>query len=605
MARYSSPKRARSPSSALSAAKKAKSRRLKPSDEGEVLAHLYAPGQGAVQFLSLGGCGEIGLNCLLYGYDGKWIMVDCGIGFAGQSQPGIDILLPDMSFIRARREHLLGIILTHAHEDHIGAIPYLWEQLGVPIYATAFTAAVLRAKLAEDAPQLDVPIHQVAQNSHRQIGPFGVEFLTLTHSIPEPSALVLHTPLGVIFHSGDWKLDPHPVIGKPVVPTRLMALGQNGVMALVGDSTNAPISGRSGSEGALEESLTAIFSEQKQRIAIACFASNVARLETITRAAIACGRHVALVGRSLWRIVNAAKSCGYLQNLPEFLREEEAGYVPGNKIVLICTGSQGEPRSALARIALDEHPHIGLEMGDVVIFSSRSIPGNEMAIAKVQNGLVAQGITLITSDDALTHVSGHPAQEELIELYGWLRPKLLLPVHGEARHLAAHRKVGEFCQIPNIYVPEDGELLALNNGECETLARVKTQKWAIEGTRLLALDGAELRERRKLGINGGVFISVVLDGRGRLVMPVRISAPGLVGLPLSAAEGERPQDLGAEPLLEQWATMLSQAVEDIPLKIRASEDDPVIEVLRLGMRRHIRALCDKKPSVNVHVLRLG
>src|SRR5947208_2885343 len=350
----------------------------------------------ALFFVPLGGAGEIGMNLNVYGYQGDWLIIDCGVTFGDDSQPGLEVVMPDPGFIVERRDRLLGIVATHAHEDHIGAIPYVWRQLRCQIWATPFTASFLRAKLAETGFADQVKIHVVPLSGRFTIGPFDLELITLTHSIPEPNAVALRTPVGTVLHTGDWKFDPDPLIGPTADEAALTRLGDEGVLALVGDSTNALRPGASGSEAELRRSLIDLIGRYDTRVAVACFASNVARLESIARAAAAHGREIALVGRSLWRIDKAARENGYLTDLPRFLTEDEAGYIPRDRILMICTGSQGEPRAALSRIARDDHPNITLEQGDVVIFSSRVIPGNEKPIGRLQNALVRLGVEVVT-----------------------------------------------------------------------------------------------------------------------------------------------------------------------------------------------------------------
>ncbi|HYD30156.1 MAG TPA: ribonuclease J, partial [Azospirillaceae bacterium] len=413
----------------------------------------FAMTDGAIYFLPLGGAGEIGMNLNLYGHAGKWLMIDLGISFGDETMPGVDVIMPDPTFIRDRREDLAGLVLTHAHEDHLGAVQYLWPHLECPIYATPFTAAVLRAKLHERGLAGRIEIHEIPLSGRFQVGPFEVELVTVTHSIPEPNVVVIRTAAGTVVHSGDWKLDPDPVVGLTTDEKRLAEIGEEDVLALVCDSTNALVPGHSGSEAAVRDSFMQLFGRFSNRIAVTCFATNVARLESIAKAAAANERHVALVGRSLWRINEAARSNGYLKDVPLFLSEHDAGYLPRDKVVLICTGSQGEPRSALARIAGDDHPEVTLETGDTVIFSSREIPGNERAIARVQNLLVRLGVEVVTADQEFVHVSGHPARDELVSMYQWVRPQLAVPVHGEERHLNEHARIARECQVPDVVIP--------------------------------------------------------------------------------------------------------------------------------------------------------
>ncbi|MDF2763106.1 MAG: putative metallo-beta-lactamase [Rhodospirillales bacterium] len=434
------------------------------------MASVGRPGSDELLFLPLGGAGEIGMNLNLYGHAGKWLMVDLGVTFGDEATPGIEVIMPDPRFIEERREDLVGIVLTHAHEDHLGAVPYLWERFGCPVWATPFTAAVLRRKLHETGLAGRVPILEVPLSGRFQAGPFEIELVTLTHSIPEPNALVIRTGAGTVLHSGDWKFDPEPLVGAPSDIDALRRLGEQNILALVCDSTNALVAGHSGSEAAVREELIRLFGRFNNRIAVACFASNVARLESVVHAALAHDRHVALVGRSMRRIVEAAQETGYLTGLPPFVSEHDAGYLPREKVALLCTGSQGEPRSALARIARNDHPQVTLEPGDAVIFSSRVIPGNEKAIGALQNDLARLDVEIVTAEDEPVHVSGHPAREELARMYQLVRPRIAIPVHGERRHLEAHARLAEECQVPLAIAAENGRMIRLAPGPAEVAA---------------------------------------------------------------------------------------------------------------------------------------
>jgi len=540
-------------------------------------------------FLALGGAGEIGMNLNLYGFGGTWLMVDCGVTFGDDRAPGVDVLLPDPAFIVERRDQLAGIVVTHAHEDHLGAIPYIWDRLRCPVYATPFAAAVLRAKLKEASFGDDVPISVIPMSGKVSIGPFEIELITLTHSIPEPNAVVLRTPVGSILHTGDWKLDPDPVVGPTTDEAALRRLGDEGVLAMVCDSTNALRPGESGSEADVRDSLIKLLGQFQHRIAIACFASNVARLRSISDAARAHGRDVALVGRSLWRIEQAARETGYLDGVPPFLTETEAGYLPRDKALYICTGSQGEPRSALARIARDDHAHIVLEPGDVVIFSSRVIPGNELAIGRLQNDLAQLGVEIITDSDAFVHVSGHPARDELIRMYQLVRPQIAVPVHGEARHLLAHAKLAEECQVPQALMIENGDVVRLAPGGAEVVDDVPTGRLGVEGQRLLPIGEGALRSRQRMVFNGAAVATVVLDRAGEMLAAPRISAPGLV------EEGD--------PLVED----LTDAIEEAVRGLKAHErriDTAVHDAARIAVRRVLRGAFGKKPVTDVHVVRV-
>jgi ribonuclease J len=545
----------------------------------------------ALYFVPLGGAGEIGMNLNVYGYQGDWLIIDCGVTFGDDSQPGLEVVMPDPGFIVERRDRLLGIVATHAHEDHIGAIPYLWNQLRCPIWATAFTASLLRAKLAETGFADQVRINVVPLSGRFTIGPFDLELITLTHSIPEPNAVALRTPVGTVLHTGDWKFDPDPLIGPTADEAALIRIGNEGVLALIGDSTNALRPGTSGSEADLRRSLTELIGRYDARIAVACFASNVARLETIARAAAAHGREVALVGRSLWRMDKAARENGYLADLPRFLTEDEAGYIPRDRIVLICTGSQGEPRSALSRIARDDHPHIVLETGDVAIFSSRIIPGNEKSINRLQNALVRLGVEIVTEEDHFVHVSGHPARDELVRMYQMVRPQIAVPVHGEARHLIAHAELAAECQVQQPIVIQNGDMVRLAPSGASVVDEVPVGRLASDGRGLLPLDGTALKDRRRLTLNGTAVVTLVLDRRGQPLASPTISMIGVVEP--GAAEAAAPALHGA----------VERALDELPDGLR-HDDDAVRDAARRALRRVLNERFGKRPLVDVHLVRL-
>ncbi len=554
-------------------------------------SHFCDRDKDSLFFVPLGGSGEIGMNLNLYGYGGQWLMLDCGVTFGDDSQPGLDVVMPDPQFIVERRDKLLGIVATHAHEDHIGAIPYLWRLLQCPIWATPFTASLLRAKLKEVGLLDKVPLHVVPMSGKFEIGPFGLELITLTHSIPEPNAVVIRTPVGTVLHSGDWKLDPDPLIGEVTDEAALRRLGDEGVLALVCDSTNALKPGWSRSEGELRESLTEIIGRYDGRVAVACFASNVARLSTIAKAAQAHGRDVALVGRSLHRIDAAARENGYLTDLPRFLTEDEAGYVPRDKILLICTGSQGEPRAALSRIARDDHAHVTLEPGDVVIFSSKVIPGNEKAIGRLQNSLSKLGVEIVTEGDEFVHVSGHPSQDELTRMYQMVRPRIAIPVHGEARHLAVHAEIARNCQVAEALVIENGAVVRLDADGASVVDEVPVGRVASDGSELLPLGGTALKQRRRIAADGGAVASVVVDRKGRLMAPPRVT---LFGLGEGAAVPEIAAALG---------NILADTVETMPAPLRR-DDDALAEAARRALRRGINDRLGKRPLIEIQLVRL-
>jgi ribonuclease J len=545
----------------------------------------------ALYFVPLGGSGEIGMNLNVYGYAGDWLILDCGVTFGDDSQPGLEVVMPDPGFIVEHRDRLLGIVATHAHEDHIGAIPYLWTQLRCPVWATPFTASLLRAKLVEAGLADRVRINIVPMSGRFTIGPFDLELITLTHSIPEPNAVALRTPVGTILHTGDWKFDPDPLIGPTADEAALRRLGDEGVLALIGDSTNALRPGTSGSEAELRRSLTDLIGRYDARVAVACFASNVARLETIARAAAVHGREVALIGRSLWRIDKAARENGYLTDLPRFLTEDEAGYIPRDRILLICTGSQGEPRAALSRIARDAHPHVVLETGDVAIFSSRIIPGNEKAINRLQNALVRLGIEIVTEEDHFVHVSGHPARDELVRMYQMVRPQIAIPVHGEARHLIAHAQLASECQVQQPLVIQNGDMVRLAGNHATVVDEVPIGRLASDGKGLLPLDGATLKDRRRVTFNGSAVATLVVDRQGHLVAPPAISLIGVVEP--AVAEAAMPALRGA----------LDRAVDELPAGSRR-DDDAVRGTVQRTLRRVLNERFGKRPLVEIHLVRI-
>lgn len=542
-------------------------------------------------FLALGGVGEIGMNLSLYGYAGSWVIVDCGVSFGEESAPGVEIVMADPGFIVERRDALAGVVLTHAHEDHIGALPYLWQRLGRPrVYATAFTAALLREKAVEAGIEKELKITCVAPSGTFEVGPFEIELVTVTHSIPEPNSLVLRTPLGAAVHTGDWKLDPEPLIGPTADEEALRRIGREGVLALVCDSTNALKQGETGSEGEVRQALTELVGKYDKRIVIACFASNVARLESIAAAAAAHDRNVALIGRSLWRIDKAARETGYLRDTPEFVSEEEAGFLPRDKALYICTGSQGEPRSALARIAQGDHPHITLEKGDVVVFSSRIIPGNEKAINRLQNLLVRRGILLVTEQDHFVHVSGHPARAELVRMYQMLRPRIALPVHGETRHLIAHAELALECGAEQAIVARNGQMVRLAPGPAEIVGEVPVGKLGVDGKCLRAISSKALRDRQRMTFNGTATATLVLDRKGRLLAPPTVTVRGVL---------DEDKEETAAGLEEE----LGRVIAGLPPE-RRGDDEAVKDTARLAIRRSLNLLYGKKPLTDVHVVRI-
>ncbi len=543
---------------------------------------------GDFAFLPLGGTGEIGMNLNLYRYGGKWLAVDCGIGFGGVDLPEVDVMMPDPAFIADRRADLVGLVITHAHEDHIGAVAWLWRQLRCPIYATPFAAAVLRRKLAEVQLLAEARLHTIPVGGGFEVAPFKLQFLRVAHSIPEAQALVVTTPAGIVLHTGDFKIDPAPLIGPPTDEAAFAALGDQGVLAMVCDSTNAMVEGHSGSEGDVRAVLRDLIASISGRIAVTCFASNVARVESVALAARDAGRTVAVVGRSLRNLEAAARECGYLRGIPPFLGEDEANDVSDDNLLILVTGSQGEPRSALARIAADTHPRIELGEGDTVVFSSRVIPGNERAIGAVQDNLVRRGVKLLTDHDHAIHVSGHPAREELRRLYRLVRPKYSVPVHGEWRHLAAHAALAQEAGIHSIML-EDGDILSLAPGVPEVTDSAPVGRLVLDGNRLVPLQGAVMGARRRMLFNGVVIASLAIDEHGRLRGTPRISAPGLF----------EPDD----PEMARVSGELADSFADLPAALRR-DDAGLLDAAKAAVRRALGKRLQKRPLVDVHLLRV-
>jgi ribonuclease J len=539
-------------------------------------------------FVPLGGTGEIGMNFNLYACDGAWLAVDCGMGFAGPEAPEAELLLADPAFITARRQALRGLVITHGHEDHIGGVARLWPQLRCPIYATPFTAALLRRKLNEAGLGREVKLHVIPPGGAFELAPFALRYIRMTHSTPEAQALVITTSYGTVLHTGDWKFDPHPLVGSLSDEAGLAALGDAGVLAMISDSTNATVDGHSGSERDVRKSLNALVGDMPGRVAITCFASNIARVATVIEAGLAAGRHVALIGRSLGNYVAAAQEAGYLQDAPDFIPEEDIGSIPEDNLLLLVTGSQGEPRSAMARIAADTHRYAVLGEGDTAIFSSRMIPGNERAIAAVQDALVRRGVDVITDEDELTHVSGHPARDELCKLYRLVRPKYLVPTHGEWRHLSAQASLAEEEGLTAIRM-ENGDMLRLAPGVPEVIDSVPTGRLAIDGSLIVPLKGGIMSARRRMLFNGVVVGSAAVDADGRVIGEARISAPGLF------EESDRLQ----RELESEFGALLN----DLPAATRR-EDAAFTEAARIILRRIVGKRFGKRPIVEAHILRL-
>ncbi|MHC5230599.1 ribonuclease J [Brucella sp. LJL56] len=547
-------------------------------------------------FLPLGGVGEIGMNLAMYGFgpadNREWLVVDMGVSFAGPEQPGADLILPDIRYLEAEKHNLRGIVITHAHEDHFGALLDLWPRLKVPVYATPFTAGLLEAKRQSEhgAPEIPITIYKAGEKF--EVGPFKIEAVAVTHSIPEPVSLAITTPLGTVVHTGDWKMDPEPSLGPVIDEARFRAIGDAGVLALICDSTNALREGESPSERQVGESLRELIENARGRVAITTFSSNVGRIRSITEAARDAGRQVLVVGRSMKRAISVATELGYMEGLPEYLSEEDYGYVPRENVVMILTGSQGEPRAALAKLARDEMRSLALSAGDTVIYSSRAIPGNEKAILDIKNRLIDRGIKIIGDDDALVHVSGHPRRNELRRMYSWVRPQILVPVHGEAAHLVAQGSLGAMEGIEQIAQVRDGDMLRLAPGKAEIIDEAPVGRIYKDGKLIGDEEEIGMVERRKLAYVGHVAVSVLLDREHKI-----IDEPDLVtfGVPEENALGDLMEDILLDAAVE--------AIDSIP-RVRRKD----IELVRESVRRAVRAAANeawgKKPVVTVFVNRI-
>jgi ribonuclease J len=536
-------------------------------------------------FLPLGGSGEIGMNLNLYAYDDQWLMVDLGITF-GDSL-GVDIIMPNPQYIVERRDKLVGLLLTHAHEDHIGAVPYLWSQLKCPLYATPFTAALLRHKLQDAGLLHEAKIHEIPLSGTRSIGPFDIEMVRLTHSIPEPNGVLIKTPVGSVFHTGDWKIDPDPMVGERTDVDALKRIGDAGVLAMVCDSTNVFQEGVSGSEKAVRENLIdAIKNHSLGRIVVTCFASNVARLESIAVAAAENGRQVAIVGRSFIRMDDAARGNGYLTDIARFISLKEAANLDPKKVLYVCTGSQGEAKAALSRISMEMHPEVHLDEGDTVIFSSRIIPGNEKEIARVKNRLIRRGIEVMTQDHYDLHVSGHPARDELKQMYEWVRPHISIPVHGELRHMVEHGRLAKKCGIPEVIIPENGTLVRLYPDPAEIVEEVPTGRLALDGDVIIRLDHPALKERGKLAAEGCVFVTLKMAPEGDLEDRPELSVLGIVNV---------------DNCYQAIITAIEDAIHGLDTKGRKNIDR-IKEVSHSAIRKTIQSFLGKKPQVVVHIV---
>jgi len=551
----------------------------------------------SLYFLPLGGSDEIGMNLNLYGYgpEGKqkWIIVDCGVTFGDLTTPGVDLIMPDPRFIEERRDDLIGMVLTHAHEDHMGAVAHLWRRLRCPIWATPFTAWLVRDRLREYGLLDEVELHEMALDCRFDLGPFNLQLVTLTHSIPEPNGIAIRTPAGMVLHTGDWKIDPAPMIGEATDIDALTAIGNEGVLAMVCDSTNVFSPGESGSEGDVREELIKVVAECKTgKVAIASFASNVARLQSSIEAAEANGRRVCLVGRSMHRMTAAAKAVGMLKHVKDFVSEEEAASFPASKILYLCTGSQGEPRAALSRIAAGNHRNVSLSTDDTVIFSSRVIPGNELGIFELQNQLAERGVHIITEKTRPIHVSGHPCRDELAQMYAWARPSVAIPVHGERRHLLEHADFARELQVPHAVSVRNGDMVQIrSDGTASIVDEAPASRLHVDGNFIVDADAASMRERRKLAHAGQVTLSMAVSEKGEIVSGPEVRLQGV------------PEDdnMSLDDFADAMADEDERAFDRLSKRDRRDVERAEEEVRR-AVRREANRIWGKKPWVEIMML---
>jgi ribonuclease J len=550
-------------------------------------------GNSELVLVALGGLGEIGMNAYLYGLGPagarQWLMVDLGLTFPQQDEPGVDVVLPDLRYIESQKGQLAGLLLTHAHEDHIGAVLDLWPRLKCPIYATPFTAGMLAAKAAENGNRVKLPINIVKLGGRFNIGPFDLELVTLAHSIPEPSAVAIRTEHGTVFHTGDWKLDKTPLVGDAPDENLLQRLGDEGVDVMVCDSTNAMRQGRSPSETEVAASLLEIIKRAKRRVAVTMFASNVARVRAVIDAANAAGRKVVISGRALHRVIQVAKDTGYLPTDMTVFDQQHFGFLEPHDVLAICTGSQGEARAAMARIAEDDHPEISFSKGDMVIFSSRPIPGNEVSIARVQNNLARIGCEVVTDSDALVHVTGHPRREELKQMYAWLKPKMVVPMHGEARHMYEHAKLAKEAGVPQTQICRNGQMLRLLPSPHAIIDEVPVGRLYRDGKLIVPSGDGPVKERRRLAFAGVACVAIALDKRGEIAADPEVA---LDGIPETTLDGRSMQEMVYDAV--------EGTLESIPIK-RRKDDKLVADAVRRAVRAAIDQAWGKKTIVKVLV----
>ena len=545
-------------------------------------------------FCPLGGSGEIGMNMNLYAYgnenDRKWIIVDMGVTFADDSMPGIDLIYPDPGFITDKKDDLLGIVLTHAHEDHIGSIVHIWPLLKFKIFATPFTAVLINEKFKEKKIDISNYLHTVQLNNKINLGPFEIDFITLTHSILEPNGLSITTPLGTVLHTGDWKVDPNPLIGGDIDSEKLKSIGKKGVIAMICDSTNVFSPGRAGSESSVRDSLLQIIENKKKRIIVTSFASNVARMETIFYCAKKTNRNICLVGRSMNRIYKAAKQCGYLNNLIKPIDPRDANKISREKIIYLCTGSQGESMGAMNRIINDVHPDVFMEAGDAVIFSSKMIPGNEKKLYGLQNQIVKKNIEVITEENAFVHVSGHPNRDDLKDMYNWIKPNCVIPVHGEYRHMKEHISFAKEMQVPFTLQVENGDIISIDKTKSKIIDKAPSGKMYLDGTVGVPADSISIKERKNLSLNGYLEITLIISNKGKVIKPI-ISIKGI------------PQNDSLENFIFEMEEEISNICKSFSLNNKKQEKN-LIEAIKSNCRKIIRVKTGKKPFTNINIARL-
>ncbi len=546
-------------------------------------------------FCPLGGSGEIGMNLNLYAYgkpdNQKWLIVDVGVTFADDSVPGIDLIYPDPGFIVEKKEDVLGIILTHAHEDHIGAIAHIWPKLKCNIYATPFTAVLVREKFKEKKIDISTNLKIVELNGKLNLDPFKIEFVTLTHSILEPNGLKINTPAGTVLHTGDWKCDPNPLIGNKIDETKLKKIGDDGVLAMICDSTNVFSTGRSGSEMDVRKNMLKVIERLKKRVIVTSFASNVARMESVFYCAEKTGRQIALVGRSMHRIFKAARECGYLQNVIEPIDPRDAKNIGRDKIIYLCTGSQGEPLGAMMRIANYIHPDVFIERGDAVVFSSKIIPGNEKKLYKLHNQLVREGIEVVSEENEFIHVSGHPNREDLKDMYNWVRPKCIIPVHGEHRHMVEHIKFAKEMQIPFTVKVENGDIVKFSDGEMpEVFDKAPSGRLYVDGNVAVEEDSRSIKERKNISTNGILDVTILITPKGNIHNKPIVNYSGL---PINNDEDYQYE---LENIIEKTARTFSLNNQN--------QKDNIIDAIKISCRKITKQITGKKPITSIKLIRI-